>query len=145
MLAFGSVAPFVRTKDERVQTRTDKLFNKALKILAGVIDTELNVYLNHIATAWYRRCPPMYSPYLAEDTKKARPGLPVAMSRVRRHRHPRMTTMPRRAPWRPSLRMSPKEGARNEARSAQLFLPLSEIASYIAGVLYSRVAISHLS
>ena len=134
MLAFGSVAPFVRTKDERVQTRTDKLFNKALKILAGVIDTELNVYLNHIATAWYRRCPPMYSPDLAEDTKKARPGLPVAMSRVRR-----------RAPWRPSLRMSPKEGARNEARSAQLFLPLSEIASYIAGVLYSRVAISHLS
>ena len=50
-----------------------------------------------------------------------------------------------RAPWRRGLRMSPKAGARNEARSAQLFLPFSDIAWYIAGVLYSRAATSHLS
>ena len=40
---------------------------------------------------------------------------------------------------------SAEGGARNEARSAQLFLPLSEIAWYIAGVIYSNGAIYHLS
>ena len=66
-----SIAPFFRTKDERVQRRTVKFFNKALKTLAGVNDTELSVYLNRKATAWYRRFPPMHSPDCAEDTKKA--------------------------------------------------------------------------
>ena len=72
---------------------------------------------------------------LAQRTPR-RPRLPVAM---RRGSRPRTRTMSRSTPWRPSLlRMRPKAGARNEARSAQLFLPLSEIAWYIAGVLYSR-------
>ena len=66
LMAFVSVAPFFRTKDERVQTRIDKIFNKALKTfkLAGVNDTELSVYLNCKAAAWYRRFPPMHSPDL---------------------------------------------------------------------------------
>ena len=126
-------------KDERVQTRTDKFFNKALKTLAGVNDTELSVYLNCKATAWYRRFPPVAG--IAQRTlRRPRPRLPVAMSRGRRPQRPRTTTMQRRAPWRPGLRMSPK-GARSKARSAQLFLPLSEIpwyitGCYIAGLLY---------
>ena len=45
-MAFESCDPFFRTKDERVQTMTDKFFNKVLKTLAGVNDTELNIYLN---------------------------------------------------------------------------------------------------
>ena len=71
LTAFVSVAPFFRTKDERVQTRTNKFFKKALKTLAGVNDTELSVYLNRKATAWNRRFSPMDSPDRAEDTKKA--------------------------------------------------------------------------
>ena len=66
-----TVAPFFRTKDERVRTRIDKFFNKALKTLAGVNDTELSVYLNCKATAWHRRFPPMHSQDRAKDTKKA--------------------------------------------------------------------------
>ena len=49
VLAFVSVAPFFRTKDDSAQTRTDKFFNKALKTLDGVNGTELSVYLNHKA------------------------------------------------------------------------------------------------
>ena len=71
LTAFVSIAPFFRTKDECVQTRTNKFFNKALKTLAGVNDTELSVYLNRKATAWYRRFPSMHSSDRAEDTKKA--------------------------------------------------------------------------
>ena len=71
VLAFVSVASFFRTKVERVQTRTKRFFNKALKTLAGVNDTELSVYLNRKATAWYRRFPPMHSPDRTKDTKKA--------------------------------------------------------------------------
>ena len=109
-----SVAPFFRTKDQRVQTRTDKFFNKALKTLAGVNDTELSVYLNCKATAWYRRFPPVAG--IAPRTpRRPRPRLPVAMSRGGRLRRPRTTTMQRRAPWRPGLRMSPKAGARDKA------------------------------
>ena len=73
LTAFVSLlpGPFVRTKDERVQTRTDKFFNKAFKTLAGVNNTELSVYLNRKATAWYQRFSPMHSQDCAEDTKKA--------------------------------------------------------------------------
>ena len=67
MPTFVSVAPFFRTKDERVQTRTDKFF----KTLAGVNDTELGVYPNRKATAWYLRFPPMHGPDRAKDTQKA--------------------------------------------------------------------------
>ena len=71
VLAFVSVASFFRTKDECVQTRTDKFVNKALKTLAGFNDTELSVYLNSKATAWYQWFPPMHCLDRAEDTKKA--------------------------------------------------------------------------
>ena len=46
-------------------------FKKALKTLAGVNNTELRVFLNRKATAWYLRLPPMHSPDRAEDNKKA--------------------------------------------------------------------------
>ena len=67
-----TVAPFFRTKDPRVASRTYKFFNKALHILAGVEDKDLSAYLNRKATAWHWRFPPVHSPDRIDDTKKAR-------------------------------------------------------------------------
>ena len=115
LTAFVSVAPFFRTKDERVQTRTDKFFNRALKTLARANDTELCVYLNRKATAWYRRFPPMHSPDRAQDIKKAAATVASGDEQgggvLSPPQRPRTTTIPRCAPWRQGLRMSPKEGA----------------------------------
>ena len=47
------VAPIFRTKDERIQTRSDKYFNKALKTLSSVNDTELSAYLAELCQ-WLR-------------------------------------------------------------------------------------------
>ena len=93
-------------------------FKKALKTLAGVNNTELSVYLNCKAKAWYLWFPPMHSPDSAKDTKKAAATVASGRCLLRL----RTTTPPLRALWRPGLRMSPKAGARNEALSAQLFL-----------------------
>ena len=67
-----AVAPFFRTKDPRVVSRSNKFFNKALHTIAGVEDKDLSVYLNCKATAWYLRFPPVHSPDHIDDTKKAR-------------------------------------------------------------------------
>ena len=103
-------------RDERVQMRTDKFFNKALKTLARVNDTELSVYLNCKATAWYWRFPTMHSQDRAEDIKKGAATLASGDEQGRRPLRPRTMMMPLRAPWRPGL--SPTAGARNEARYA---------------------------
>ena len=68
-----AVAPFFRAKDERVQTGTVKLFDKALCKLAGMKDTALSAYLHRKATAWYKRFPPIHSQdranFAAKDPK----------------------------------------------------------------------------
>ena len=46
-----AVAPFFRTGDPRVTSRTDKLVAKALDALAYVDDKTLSVYLHRKATA----------------------------------------------------------------------------------------------
>ena len=74
LTSFAAVAPFFRTKDPRVASRTDKFFNKALHTLAGVEDKDLSAYLNCKATAcqWYLQFPPVFSPDCINDTKKVR-------------------------------------------------------------------------
>ena len=129
------VAPFFRAKD-KPQTGTVKLFDKALCKLAGMKDTALSAYLHRKATAWYKRFPPIHSPesrpQIAPRTPR-RPRLTVAMGLGVRPRT-RLRRMSRSALWRPSLhRMVLTTRAGNEARSAQLFLLLSDIAWYIAG------------
>ena len=69
LASFMAIAPFFRSKDERVQTGTEKFFHKALNNLAGLDDTALSVYLNCKATAWYRQFPPVHSPDRTEDPK----------------------------------------------------------------------------
>ena len=111
--------------------------------MAGLDDTALRVYLNHKATAWYWRFPHIHSLDSAED-----PKMPKVAGGDEEGKSPEDEDdiAERPVEQRPSLlRMRPKAGARNEAQSAQHFLPLSEIAWYIAGVLYSRGAICHLS
>ena len=72
LTSFVAVAPYFRTKDPRVASRTDKFFNKALHSLAGVEDKDLSAYPNCKATAWYRRFLPVHSPDRIDDTKRAR-------------------------------------------------------------------------
>ena len=45
------------------------MFDKALCKLAGMKDTALSAYLHHMATAWYKRFPPIHSPDCAKDPK----------------------------------------------------------------------------
>ena len=73
-MSFVAVAPFFRTKDQHIDSRTDKFIAKALHTLADVEvrAKDLTVYLNHKATAWYQRFPPLHSPDCIDDTKKAR-------------------------------------------------------------------------
>ena len=72
LTSFVAVAPFFRTKDPRVASRTNTFFNKALDTLADVEDKDLNVYLKHKATAWCLRFPPIHSPDSINDTKEAK-------------------------------------------------------------------------
>ena len=123
--SFVAVAPFYRAKDERVQTGTVKFYDNALSKLAGIKNTALSAFLHCKATAWYKRFPPIHSPDRREDPKTT-----VAMGQGGR---PRTRRMSRIAPWRRSLhRMRLTTKAGNEARSAQPFLQLSDIAWYIA-------------
>ena len=64
---FVAVAPFFRSKDPRVASRTDKFFAKDLDTLANV---DLSAYLRRKATAWYRRFPPVHSPDRMDNTQK---------------------------------------------------------------------------
>ena len=72
LTSFVAVAPFFGTNDPSVASRTDKFFNKALHTLAGVQDKDFSAYLNHKATAWYLRFPPVHFPDRIDDTKNAR-------------------------------------------------------------------------
>ena len=124
----AKVAPFFRAKD-KPQTGTVKLFDKALCTLAG------RKILHSVPTCIAR---PLlgtsgFLPSIARIAPRTPrcPRLTVAMGRGGRPRTRRMSLS---APWRPSLhRMMLTTRAGNEARSAQLFLPLSDIAWYIAG------------
>ena len=138
LASFVAIAPFFRAKvapfraKDKPQTGTVKFFDKTLCKLAGMKDTALSAYLHCKATAWYKRFPPVLSPDRAKDpkTRLRRPRLTVAIGRGGR---PRTRRMSRSAPWRPSLhRMMLTTRAGNEARSAQLFLLLADIAWYIA-------------
>ena len=120
-LAFVSVAPFFRTKDERIRTRNDKFFNKALKTLAGVNDTELRIARPLLGTGGFLPCIARIAP---RTPRRPRPQLPVAMSRGRRPRRSRTMTMQQR----PVASGSEDESEGGGHRSAQLFLLLSEIA-----------------
>ena len=71
LTSFVAVAPFFRTKDPRVASRTDKFFNKALYSLAFVQDMDLSVYLKCNATACYWLFPPVHSLDRIDDNKKA--------------------------------------------------------------------------
>ena len=142
----AKVAPFFRAKD-KPQTGTVKFFDKALCKLAGMKVMALSAYLHRKAIGTSGFLPSIAR--IAPRTPR-RPRLTVAMGRGGR---PRTRRMSRSAPWRPSLhRMMLTTRAGNEARSAQLFLLLSDIAWYIAGagsyippfisgVLYSEDAI----
>ena len=122
LTSFVAVAPFFRTKDPCVALRTDKFFNKALKILAGVEDKDLSAYLNRKATASDRLFPPVHSQDQNNATRKARDAeepkeedaCDADDADISR---PLLSDDGR-------MRMSLTEGARNEARFAQLSLPL---------------------
>ena len=53
LTSFVAVAPFFRTKDPRVTSKTDKFFNKALHTLAGVEDKYLSEFLGAISHICY--------------------------------------------------------------------------------------------
>ena len=120
----AAVAPFFRTKDQRVASRTNKFFDKSPHTLAVVQDKDLSVYLNRKATAWYVRFPPVHGQDRINDTKKVRDA-----EGPEEEDASDVDDAAYRAPLsddedEESLRMSPTEGARNEARFAQLFLQL---------------------
>ena len=122
-----------RTNHRLPETGTVKLFDKALCKLAGMKDTALSAYQHRKVTAWYKRFPTIHSQDRAKDPKTPQvdANLTVAMGRGGR---PRTRRMSRSALWRPSLHQPTTwTRAGNEARSAQLFLQLSDLAWYIAG------------
>ena len=128
LASFVAFAPFFRAKD-KPQTGTVKYFDKALCKLASMKDTALSAYLHRKATAWYKLFPAIHSPDRAEDPKT--PQVEGVMGQGGRQRTRRMS---RSALWSQSLYlMMLTTRAGNEARSAQLFLLLSDIAWYIAG------------
>lgn len=71
LASFVAVAPFFRSKDDRVAFGTEKAFRMALKNLRDIDDTALSAYLSRKMAAWYRRFPPLHSPDRAETPKRA--------------------------------------------------------------------------
>ena len=128
----AKVAPFFRDKD-KPQTGTVKLIDKALCKLASIKDTALSAYLHRTGktTAWYKRFPPSIA-WIAPRTPR-RPRLTVPMGRGSPEDEEDVAERPVASESLSDEADDDSTRAGNEARSAQLFLALSDIAWYIAG------------
>ena len=92
----------------------------------------LSVYLHRKATAWYKRFPPIHSPDRAEDPRTPQVE---GCDGVGGSPDDEEDFEDRLVASESSLDEADDDSTRacNEARSAQLFLALSDIAWYIAG------------
>jgi hypothetical protein len=72
--SFLSVAPFFRSADPRVTSRTDKYYALSLATLSKTNDKDLAEYVHRKATAWYRRFPPVGSPDRIDDDQQRSDG-----------------------------------------------------------------------
>ena len=125
----AKVAPFFQAKD-RLQTGTVKFFDKALCKLAGMKDTYSAPICQCIARPLLGTS--CFLPSIARITQRTprRPRLTVVMG----HPGEDEEDVAERSGVRVFTdRTRPTTRAGNEARSAQLFPPLSDIAWYIAG------------
>ena len=61
LTSFAAIAPFFRTGNPRITSRTNKFFGD---------DKTFSAYLHRKATAWYLRFPPVHSPDRVDDTQK---------------------------------------------------------------------------
>ena len=95
-------------------------------------DTALSAYLHRKATAWYKRFPPIHSPDRAEDPKTPQVD---GCDGVGGSPDDEEDFEDRPVASESSSDEADDDSTRagNEARSAQLFLALSDIAWYIAG------------
>ena len=67
LISLLSVAPFYRSLDPRVISRTDKFFAVGLATMANASDKDLSAYVHSRATGWYRRFRPVGSPDRADE------------------------------------------------------------------------------